>query len=222
VEYEIPRAAVTEAIVNAVAHRDYTSHGSVQVMLFRNRLEVWNPGQLPYHLSIEKLKQPHASFPANHLLAEPMYLAGYIERMGTGIPDMIKACINAGLKEPELIQQETFSAILWRKAEITPQVSGEVAGEPTEQATEQATEQVKRLILVLQKEMSRQDLMQILQLKHNQSFRENYLYPAIVVNMIEMTIPDNPNDPNQKYHLTEKGIQFQTELKKQKTSHGKN
>jgi ATP-dependent DNA helicase RecG len=44
VHYEIPRAAVTEAIVNAVAHRDYTGNGSVQVMLFRDRLEVWNPG----------------------------------------------------------------------------------------------------------------------------------------------------------------------------------
>ena len=34
VEYEIPQEVVTEAIVNAVAHRDYTSNGSVQVMLF--------------------------------------------------------------------------------------------------------------------------------------------------------------------------------------------
>ena len=44
--YEIPREVVAEAIVNAVAHRDYTSNGSVQVMLFADRLEVWNPGRL--------------------------------------------------------------------------------------------------------------------------------------------------------------------------------
>jgi predicted HTH transcriptional regulator len=43
VAYEIPREVVAEAIVNAVAHRDYTSNGSVQVMLFADRLEVWNP-----------------------------------------------------------------------------------------------------------------------------------------------------------------------------------
>jgi len=43
VEYELPRDAVAEAIVNAVAHRDYTSNASVQVMLFADRLEVWNP-----------------------------------------------------------------------------------------------------------------------------------------------------------------------------------
>ncbi|WP_291098296.1 MULTISPECIES: DUF4062 domain-containing protein [unclassified Flavobacterium] len=46
IQYELPRAAVTEAIVNSVAHRDYTSNGSVQVMLFKDRLEIWNPGSL--------------------------------------------------------------------------------------------------------------------------------------------------------------------------------
>ena len=45
---ELPGEAVREAIVNAVCHRDYTSNASVQVMLFRNRLEIWNPGQLPH------------------------------------------------------------------------------------------------------------------------------------------------------------------------------
>jgi len=52
VEYELPKQAVTEAIVNAVAHRDYTSNASVQVMLFADRLEVSNPGSLPYELTI--------------------------------------------------------------------------------------------------------------------------------------------------------------------------
>lgn len=46
VTYEIPRVVVAEAIVNAVAHRDYNSNGSVQVMLFTDRLEIWNPGSL--------------------------------------------------------------------------------------------------------------------------------------------------------------------------------
>lgn len=51
VEYELPIEAVREAIVNAVAHRDYTSNGSVQVMLFKDKLEVWNPRQLPYTIN---------------------------------------------------------------------------------------------------------------------------------------------------------------------------
>ena len=79
IQYELPPAAVTEAIVNAVAHRDYNSNGSIQVMLFKDRLEIWNPGSLPYGLTTAKLRKPHSSIPANPLLAEPMYLAGFIE-----------------------------------------------------------------------------------------------------------------------------------------------
>ena len=65
VKYELPPDAVREAIVNAVAHRDYTSTGSVQVMLFADRLEVWNPDSLPSALTLQKLREPHGSFPAS-------------------------------------------------------------------------------------------------------------------------------------------------------------
>jgi len=63
----------TEAIVNAVAHKDYTSNASVQVMLFADRLEVWNPGELPPSLTPERLREPHPSIPHNPLIAEPLY-----------------------------------------------------------------------------------------------------------------------------------------------------
>ena len=101
VAYEIPKEVVTEAIVNAVAHRDYTSDASVQVMLFADRLEVWNPGALPPPLTLDKLRVPHQSVPGNPLLARAMYLVKYIEQMGTGTLDMIDRCVGAGLREPE-------------------------------------------------------------------------------------------------------------------------
>ena len=81
VVYEIPKEVVTEAIVNAVAHRDYTDNSSVQVMLFADRLEVMNSGRLPPPLTVEKLRVAHQSLPANPLIAESMYLLRYIEKM---------------------------------------------------------------------------------------------------------------------------------------------
>ncbi len=91
VAYEIPKEVVTEAIVNAVAHRDYTDNSSVQVMLFADRLEVMNSGRLPLPLTVEKLRVAHQSLPANPLIAESMYLLRYIEKMGIGTVDMIRA-----------------------------------------------------------------------------------------------------------------------------------
>ena len=136
VTYEIPPEVVREAIVNAVAHRDYTSTGSVQVMLFADRLEVWNPGTLSPSLTLEKLRKPHGSFPANPLMAESLYLAKYIERMGTGTGDMITFCSNAGLREPEFSLTDGFVVTIWRKksalagavAENILLPTGEVAG----------------------------------------------------------------------------------------------
>lgn len=104
VTYELPRDAVAEAIVNAVAHRDYASNASVQVMLFSDRLEIWNPGELPPPLTIEKLRLPHGSFPHNPLVADPLFLARYIEKAGSGILDMIGLCRDADLPAPEFRQ----------------------------------------------------------------------------------------------------------------------
>ena len=56
-EYELPVSAVSEAIVNAIAHRDYTSNGSIQIMLFRNRLEIWNPGALPQGWGVKNVEK---------------------------------------------------------------------------------------------------------------------------------------------------------------------
>jgi ATP-dependent DNA helicase RecG len=133
VEYEIPQEVVREAIVNAVAHRDYTSNGSVQVMLFSDRLEVWNPGTLPAPLTLAKLRHPHGSVPGNPLLAEPLYLTKYIERMGTGTGDMIERCRKAGLKEPEFTLSDGFVTTIRRK----PGRAFEAVGGQSESVTDQ-------------------------------------------------------------------------------------
>jgi ATP-dependent DNA helicase RecG len=90
VRYEIPPEVVREAIVNAVAHRDYTSAGAVQVSVFADRVEVWNPGTLPAPLTTESLRQPHGSIPRNHRLCDALFLARYIEKYGTGTLMMIR------------------------------------------------------------------------------------------------------------------------------------
>jgi hypothetical protein len=132
VSYEIPREVVAEGIVNAVAHRDYASNGSVQVMLFADRLEIWNPGSLPSTLTIEQLRQPHGSVPHNPLLAEPLYLTKYIERMGTGTRDMIRRCKAAGLHEPQFRVTDGFTLTIPRQPAATARTEawlGETLGE---------------------------------------------------------------------------------------------
>ena len=84
-------------------------------MLFADRLEVWNPGELPAGLTPEKLRHPHASIPHNPLIAEPLFWVRYIEKLGTGTLDMIALCREAGLPEPEFRQDGgQWVVTLWR------------------------------------------------------------------------------------------------------------
>ncbi|GEP51950.1 hypothetical protein FNO01nite_26220 [Flavobacterium noncentrifugens] len=202
VSYEMPRAVIAEAIVNAVAHRDYNSNGSVQLMLFADRLEISNPGGLTPELTIDKLKTDHASYPVNPVLAEVMYQAGYIERFGTGTGEIIRLTEQAGLREPDFDLEEGFKVTLWRPATAAGQATGQATG----QVTGQADEEVKRVLLVMDGELRTSEIMGALDLKHREYFRDAYLLPAIAGGFIEMTVPDKPNSPNQKYRLTADGI----------------
>lgn len=215
VAYEIPPEVISEAIVNAIAHRDYTSTASVQVMLFSDRLEVWNPGALPPALNFKTLREPHGSYPGNPLISEPLYLTKYIERMGTGIHDMIERCNEAGLTEPEFKQTDGFVTVIHRKP---GQAFAAVGGKVTEQVTTKKStksapsrHQVQILHNCLE-ERAIGDLMIIEGRADRTKFRNQVLRPLLNAGLVEMTIPDRPTSSNQKYRLTERGKQLLSQI----------
>lgn len=117
--WEYPSDALREAITNAICHRDYSDPGNVQVRIFDDRVEVWNPGHLPNSISLEDLKREHSSFPRNKLIAQAFYLIGFMERWGTGTVKMIKSCKEAGLPEPEFHQDRSVFRVILRKSVLT-------------------------------------------------------------------------------------------------------
>ncbi|MFC1510054.1 DUF4062 domain-containing protein [Candidatus Omnitrophota bacterium] len=162
-KYEIPREIIAEGIVNAVAHRDYNSNGSVQVRLFTDRLEILNPGHLAPELSIEKLKHDHASYPPNKLLAEALYQAGYIERYGTGTEDIFKLAAEADLKEPLFSLKEGFKVTIWRPNVVGEQVAdvnagvnaGEAAGVKLSTLQKQIVDAINNDAYITQEQLSK-------------------------------------------------------------------
>jgi len=115
IEPEIPVPVIRESIVNAVTHRDYNSTGFVQVIVYSDRVEIWNPGKLPADLTVEGLRKPHGPIPRNPLIAEPLFRVRYAERAGTGTTDMIADCRKVGIPEPDFQQLDShFVVTLWR------------------------------------------------------------------------------------------------------------
>ena len=209
VAYEIPKEVVTEAIVNAVAHRDYTSNASVQVMLFTDRVEVWNPGRLPPPLTLEQLRVAHQSVPNNPLLAEPLYLAQYIERMGTGTLDMIRRCSDANLSEPEFTDSSGFKITIWR-AKSPEQIKVQPESLPSNIRS-------RVLNLLTNETMSKSELSKKLGHKEVSGQLNKVVRNLMADGAIEYTLPERPTSPRQKYRLTDKGRTELANLKSEKT-----
>jgi ATP-dependent DNA helicase RecG len=101
---EYPVEAVREAIVNAVAHRDYSIRGEgIRVLMFSDRIEFYSPGRLPGHVTLNNIVQER--FSRNEVIVQILADMGFIERLGYGIDRMIQLMLDHGLPDP--VFQET-------------------------------------------------------------------------------------------------------------------
>ena len=100
--YEIPPDAIRELIINAMVHRSYLDHGTIQVAIYDDRLEITSPGKLPMGQTIERMKEGYSKI-RNEALAYAFSYMNLIEHWGSGIPRIIGKVKAAGLQEPEFI-----------------------------------------------------------------------------------------------------------------------
>ncbi|MFQ5641943.1 MAG: ATP-binding protein [bacterium] len=99
--WDYPLEALREAVINAICHRDYSAPSDIQIRIYDDSIHIWNPGGLPFDMTIDDLLDPaHSSKPRNKLIARVFYDMALIERYGSGIQRMIADCVKAGLPEP--------------------------------------------------------------------------------------------------------------------------
>lgn len=214
ITYDIPVDVVREAIVNAVAHRDYTSNASVEVRLFSDRLEVWNPGVLPEGLTIADLYRQHPSIPFNPLIADALYLAKYIERAGSGTDMMLSLCKKRGLPRPEFKCESGFFVTTIRRfggdraedsasgLQSRPESRPELRPESRPESLSLASRILNALVSGAK---SRSVIAFSLGQKTGSGQFKKVIVELLTQGMIERTIPEKPNSRLQKYKLTSKG-----------------
>ena len=126
--WTLPPAAVREALVNAVAHADYSQRGApIRIAIYNNRLEVENPGLLPFGLTLEDLPRG-VSKVRNRVIGRVFHELRLVEQWGSGVQRMVGTCKDAGLAPP--VWEEIGNRL---RVTMTTERVGEAAMDSTDQ-----------------------------------------------------------------------------------------
>lgn len=113
--YEYPKEAIREALLNAIAHKDYSGGVPIQISVYNDKLMIWNEGQLPENWTVKNLLEKHASRPYNPDIANAFFRSGYIESWGRGTIKIIYECKKAGIAEPVFTYDSSDISVKFRK-----------------------------------------------------------------------------------------------------------
>jgi ATP-dependent DNA helicase RecG len=113
--YEYPENALREALLNAVAHKDYAGCTPIQISVYPDKVMMWNMGHLPENWTIDMLQQKHSSVPYNPDIANAFFRSGYVEAWGRGIEKINELCTKAGLPLPLITYNHSGSWVEFRK-----------------------------------------------------------------------------------------------------------
>ena len=177
--------------------KDYASAIPIQISVYPDKMMIWNSGSLPQSWTMAQLLAKHASKPFNPDIANVFFRAGLIESWGRGIERIQNACKSAEYAPQVQWQLETDGiwTVFYYASAYVKQIN---------HTSMLATPEVLAMLDVINGEMTRQEIMQAMNLKDEKHFRLHYLQRALSLGAIEMTLPDRPQSPKQKYRLTKK------------------
>jgi predicted HTH transcriptional regulator len=213
---EISYAALIEFVVNALVHRSLNWKAPIRVFIFDNRVEIHSPGELPNGLTVDDIVKG-TSMPRNQFLfTNANFLLPYTGA-GSGILRALEEGLDVTFKNEERIHE--FVTIIKRAPEANAQegnqgsVQESVQGSVQESAQESAQERcLKPSLTKSQKDIvnfcsvprTSQEILYRLGLSNHSANRKRHIQALVDMGILEMTIPEKPNDRNQKYRKKKK------------------
>ena len=244
--WNFPIGAIEEALVNAIYHRSYEEREPVEVHISDEELLILSTPGPDRSIPMKDFASGRAvsQLYRNRRVGEFLKELDMAEARSTGVPKIFRAMHKNGSPNPIFESDEDRAGFLVRlpvheraivrangrgSEQVTPQVTEQVGeqvkgqvreqvGEQVgEQVTGQVTESVERLLVALTGEMSRAQIQKALRLRGRRHFFGTYLQPALKASLIEMTLPDSPNSPTQRYRLTAEGKRLAARIKEKAT-----
>ena len=185
---EYPVVALREAVLNAIIHRDYSMHTEampIEVVMYKNRVEIRNPGGLYGRLTVDKLGkvQPDTR---NPVLARAMETLGKTENRYSGIPTMILEMKKAGMRVPVFENLRSEFAVIFYNS--------------LEKEKEEPENEERDLLVFCREPRTRAEIAEYLGLNTVVYAVQNYVKPLIDSGELFMTIPEHPKSKNQRYY----------------------
>lgn len=197
----VPAEALREVVINAVIHRDVSNPSSyVAIAVFDDRIEVRSIGDFPSGVRAEQLSREHLSIRRNPLIAEAFHRTGAIEAWGRGTNRVIEACRAYGIPDPEFVDEAGAVTVTFRAEIVAGGPSWDQVGTKLGLSRDQA-----QILEITEEERTLPELMAPSGRTNRTKFRDQVLAPLLEAGLVEMTIPDKPKSPKQRYRITEAG-----------------
>ena len=189
--------AFREILLNAIAHKDYSSCNPIQISVYEDKIYIWNDGEMPPNLdSTDKLFMKHSSKPFNPKLANVFFKSGMIEAWGRGFEKIREVCALYDGPLPEYEINEAGNMVLCKDCD---RYLGLLRNDG--QNHDQIGRDVVMMILDFCKEAkSVPEIMENFGFESRTSFRRKYLNALVEEGRLKMTMPDKPKSKNQKYY----------------------
>ena len=144
--YPYPKEAIREAVLNAIAHKNYATLTPIQIRVYDDKIMIANDCIFPEDWTVDDLLKSHKSRPYNPRIANTFFRSGFIEAWGRGIQKIIDSCIMAGNDIPEYSVKKEDIMVTFRGLRKTiPQTAPQ-----SPQITPQLDEIDSRIIKVIE------------------------------------------------------------------------
>ena len=196
-QFMFHKDAFREILLNAIAHKDYSSCNPIQISVYEDKIYIWNDGEMPPNLdSTDKLFMKHSSKPFNPKLANVFFKSGMIEAWGRGFEKIREVCALYDGPLPEYEINEAGNMVLCKDCD---RYLGLLRNDG--QNHDQIGRDVVMMILDFCKEAkSVPEIMENFGFESRTSFRRKYLNALVEEGRLKMTMPDKPKSKNQKYY----------------------
>lgn len=212
-ELEIPYVSLVEFTVNALVHRSLNWRAPIRIFIFDDRLEIHSPGTLPDGLTVDDIKAG-TSMPRNvFLFNNANYLLPYTG-VGSGIQRSLETGLDVQFENNE--KSREFLVTIYRHTKLESSQETDKSNQDKAKSNQEAAHSVQRSYGKLTKKQidllnfcsvprTAQEIMDRLRITNQTRNRKKHINPLLEMGMLEMTIPEHPNDKNQKYRKIRSG-----------------